>query len=51
MSKGNLIKSSKSIIQVAKVLDIVFNEYLTKNTLRKIPGTCAYYIIYLIKKY
>ncbi|XP_022171457.1 uncharacterized protein LOC111034499 [Myzus persicae] len=38
MSKGNLIKPSKSMIQVAKVLEVVFNEYHTKNTLRKTPG-------------
>ena len=46
MSKGNLIKPSKSMIQVAKVLEVVFNEYHTKNTLRKRYLCILYYIFY-----
>jgi len=38
MSKSILIKPSKSMIQLAKILEVVFNEYHTKNTLRKTPG-------------
>lgn len=48
MSKGNLIKPSKSMILVAKVLEVVFNEYHTKNTLKKTAGMhiILYYMFY-----
>jgi len=46
MSKGNLIKPSKSMIQVAKVLEVVFNEYHTKNISRKNPGMHILYYIF-----
>lgn len=35
MSKGNLIKPSNDMMNTAKILEVVFNEYHSKNNLKK----------------
>jgi len=49
MSKCNLIKPLKNMMETAKVLEVVFNEYHTKNTLSKTSGMHLFSIIIILK--